>query len=152
MERPNPAPGARVLGKATVCRCAKLPVCLHTYGMTSVIRDFGGRDHGFEAHGLGRALSEDGAVRKAAASRACCHKGSRVVRQKLRLSVLSELKSLLSRLGESFPAKQEAVLESWPAGRHWCPGTSTSPAHSVRRQEAPLRNPVFKPVDFGNLV
>lgn len=49
-----------MLGKAAVCRCAKLPVCLHTYGMTSVNRDFGGRDHGFEAHGLGRALSEDG--------------------------------------------------------------------------------------------
>ena len=49
-----------MLGKATFCRCAKLPVCLHTYGMTSVNHDFGERDHGLEAHGLGGALREEG--------------------------------------------------------------------------------------------
>ena len=69
-----------------------------------------------------------GAVRKPA-SRACFHKGSRI---------LSEVQGLLSQLGESFPAKQEAVPESWPPGGHWCPGTSTLPAHSVRRREVLL--------------
>lgn len=70
-----------------------------------------------------------GAVRKPA-SHACFHKGSRI---------LSEVQGLLSQLGESFPAKQEAVPESWPPGGHWCPGTSTSPAHSVRQREVLLQ-------------
>lgn len=113
----------------------------HTYGMTSVNRDFGGRDHGFEAHGLGRALSEDGGSEESCVV-VCCHKGSRVVRQKLRLLEESPV-----TIGESFPAKQEAVLESWLAGRHWCPGTSTRPLTAAAAGGA-SRNPVFSQLTF----
>ena len=59
-EGPALPAGACVLGQSMFCRCAELPVYIHTCGTASASHDFGERDHGLEAHGLGGALEETG--------------------------------------------------------------------------------------------
>lgn len=114
-----------------MCRAT---VCLHIYSTSMISRDLGESDNlkcRPEARRLGAAPGEKGgsdetscrtACQAAEATNVCIYEMSWIVVRKLwRSNSVRSGVCPTSQMGGSFPAKQEAVPESWPPGGHWCP-------------------------------